>query len=220
MFCFNVSYQNHGPYETTAQYEKPYLAWKDGYSKADYNIANNYLTGVAETGRQLHAFVDHFRAEKRPVVIVLFGDHNPWWGDDNAAYQMFGVDLDRSTVKGYLNYYSTPYLIWANDAAKAALGNDFQGDEQALSPAFLMQKLFTLAGWEGPAYMKALQALGEHTWIINRQQMLVEGEPVSTEEAGAPQWLTDFRDVEYYQKHRPVTVAEQANAATAVGGGT
>ena len=52
------------------------------------------------------------------MVIVVFGDHNPWLGDGNAVYKAIGLDLDFSTEEGFYNYYSTRYLIWANDAAK------------------------------------------------------------------------------------------------------
>jgi len=206
VFSFNVTYQNHGPYDTVKRYQTPYLAWKAGYNQADYCIANNYLDGVAQTGRQLRQFVEHFRAAKRPVVIVLFGDHNPWWGDDNSAYQMFNVDLDRSTEQGFFNYYSTPYLIWANDAAKQALHCDFTGEGGRISPAFLMDRLFTLAGWQGPAYLKALRELETHTSVINRQFVL-DGDQLTGVGDSEPSWLKDFRKLEYYEKHSAVPAA-------------
>lgn len=206
IFNFNVSYQNHGPYETTPQYATPYLPWKDGYNEADYNIANNYLSGIADTGRQLSAFVDHFRTEERPVVIVLFGDHKPWWGDGNSTYKMFGVNLDLTTEEGYYNYYTTPFLIWANDAAKKMLGNNFTGDGGRVSPAFLMEKLFSLAGWEGPAYMKAIRAAEAKTPFINRLYRLENGvlTGVNPDNGEDPEWLKQFRSIEYYQKHSAV----------------
>lgn len=41
-----------------------------------------------------------------------------------------GINIDQSTLEGLLNYYTTPYVIWANDAAKAKLGVDFHGKDR------------------------------------------------------------------------------------------
>ena len=201
LFSFHVTYQNHGPYATTPQYDAVYLPWKAGYNRADYNIANNYFTGIAETGRQLSALVERFRNEDEPIVLVLFGDHNPWWGDGNSTYKMVGINLDRTTQDGFYNYYCTPYLIWANDSAKAALGNDFVGNGGRIAPSFLMERLFTLAGWQGPAYMQALRALETHTTFVNRQYMLADGVLTGVDEKTEPAWLADFKKIEYYVKH-------------------
>ena len=51
------------------------------------------------------------------------------------------------------------YLIWANDAAKEALGFDFVGEGPDLSPAFLMAHFFDLCGWEGPALTQVTKPL-------------------------------------------------------------
>lgn len=203
LFSFHVTYQNHGPYPETPAYDQVYLPWKPGYDEANYNIANNYLAGVADTGRQLRALAEALRQEAEPVVLMLFGDHNPWWGDGNATYEMFGVNIDRSTEAGFFHYYATPYLFWANDAAKAALGQSLTGEGGRLSPAFLLPRFFQLAGWKGSAYLQAVQALMAHTPFVNRQCFWQEGELTGADgdEGEAPSWLLDFRRLEYYEKH-------------------
>jgi hypothetical protein len=203
VFSFSVTYQNHGPYSTQPAYDAVYLPWRDGYDEADYNIANNYLSGVADTGRQLAKFVDSFRDLQRPVIVVIFGDHNPWWGDNNSTYEMFGISLDRETEEGFYNYYCTPYLIWANDAAKTLLGDSFTGDGGRIGPALLMKRLFTLAGWDGPAYMKALRELETHTTFVNCLYYLDDGALCRTD-GEKPSWLTAFEGIEYYRRHQTV----------------
>ena len=202
VFSFHVTYQNHGPYPTTAAYDRVYLPWQAGVDEANFNIANNYFTGLAETGRQLRALAEKLRGSERPVVLVAFGDHKPWWGDGNSTYKAFGINLDRTTEEGFYNYFTTPYLIWANDAAKAALGNDFVGDGGRVGASFLMERLFTLAGWEGPKYMQALREVGEHTPFVNRERWL-DGDGLSAAgRSEEPGWLKRFRQVEYYEKNR------------------
>ncbi len=211
IFNYSLTYQNHGPYDTDAQFTTVYLPRAAGVSTADYNIANNYFTGVADTCRQLSAFVDHFRTETRPVVIVLFGDHNPWWGDDNTTYEAYGVNIDRETEEGFYNYYSTPYLIWANDAAREALGCDFTGEGGRIAPALLMERLFTLSGWDGPAYMQAQRELETHTTVVNCL-FYQDGTalcPVANAGGQEPEWLLAFRRLAYYWRHSAVTTASR-----------
>jgi phosphoglycerol transferase MdoB-like AlkP superfamily enzyme len=206
LFSFHVTYQNHGPYPTQPQYQTPYLVQKPGVDAQNFAIANNYLHGVAETGKQLRALADQLRGEAAPVVLVLFGDHMPWWGDGNETYAQYGVNLDRTTEQGFYNYFTTPYIIWANDAAKQVTGCAFAGDGGRMSPAFLMPRLFTLLGWQGPAYMQALRDLAAHTAFVNRERWLDGGVLAGGGAPGdEPAWLRDFRMLEYYVKQRGVT---------------
>ena len=87
-------------------------------------------------------------------MLVLFGDHKPWRGNGSSVYAEMGVDLDVSTQEGFYNYFSTPYLIYANKAAKQTLGQDFRGDGGDISPCFLMDKLFFECGWTGDGFMQ------------------------------------------------------------------
>ncbi|MEA4928996.1 MAG: LTA synthase family protein [Candidatus Limiplasma sp.] len=200
VFSFNVTFQNHGPYESTAGNGPQYIAVKPGYDQADVNIANNYLAGIADTGRQLRAFLTKFDSVERPVVVVLFGDHKPWWGDHNTTYRMFGVNLNTATQEGFYNYYTTPYLIWGNAAARASLGDVFQGDGGRIGASMLMERVFTLAGWQGPAYLQTLRALQTHTPFVNRQYYLNRGRLTGVGE-GEPAWLTQARTLDYYLRH-------------------
>ena len=96
----------------------------------------------------------------------------------------------------------------ANDAAKAATGCAFTGDGGRIGPCFLMERLFTLMGWDGPAYMQALRALEEKTAFVNRERWLEDGILTGkTQEQGEPVWLTAFRQIEYYEKHRKLPTA-------------
>lgn len=167
-FSFNVTYQGHGPYDTDRTWYGDGWVVDDGsYTQEELNLMNNYFGSLKNTGDNLETFFNYFRESKDPVVIVLFGDHNPWMGDANSVYNKLGIDLDLSTKEGFMNYYATRYLIWANDAAKEVLGCDFQGEGPDLSPNFLMTELFDLCGWEGPAFMQATRPVMEALPVIN-----------------------------------------------------
>lgn len=203
-FSFNVTYQGHGPYSD----EKTY--WGDGWVKGgDYTpqertILDNYFGSIKNTNDNLKLFFDYFRASPDPVVIVLFGDHNPWMGDGNSLYHLLGIDLDLSTKEGFLNYYATRYLIWANDAAKEALGNDFRGEGPDLGPYFLMNEVFRLCGWEGPAYLQATNAILTELPVFNTPTglYLEDGVLTDTLTAAHQALAQDYFSLQYYyRKH-------------------
>ena len=54
-----------------------------------------------------------------PVVLVFFGDHKPTLGAGNS-FGGAASTCRRGHGRGFYNLYTTPYLIWTNDAAKAA----------------------------------------------------------------------------------------------------
>lgn len=177
LFSFSVTYQGHGPYDTTACWwgaPEEFLVNHDSYTPEQQNIMANYFGSLADTGNRLSAFVDELRAMDEPVVLVVFGDHNPWMGDGNSVYEALGISFDLATEEGFHNYYDTRYLIWANDAAKAALGFDFVGQGPDLGPYFLMSHLFDLCGWEGPAFMQASRQLAAHVPVLSVTGRYVE----------------------------------------------
>lgn len=179
-FSFNVTYQGHGPYNTDKCIWPTEYVEYGLYSDESTNILNNYLGSVADTQSFLKSFIDYFRDLSEPVVIVLYGDHNPWLGDGNSVYNELGINLDVSTQEGFLNYYGTRYLIWANDAAKQALGSDFTGEGPDISPFLLMNELFTLCGWDGPAPMQAARALKDYVPVVSTAGYYIENGQLTT----------------------------------------
>ena len=169
-FSFSVTYQGHGPYNDDVCWwgEKgDYVADNGAYTEAQQYILDNYFGSIYNTNQHLKALTDYLRTDDEPVVLLLFGDHMPWMGDGNSVYEAMGLNLDLSTQEGFFNYYGTRYLIWANDAAKEVLGQDFTGEGPALSPNFLMNQVFRLCGWEGPAFMQATQQVMDRVPVIN-----------------------------------------------------
>ena len=154
LFLFSVSYQNHGPYSSETYWEEYVTPAKTGWSMESCCVINNYLAGIRSTIEQMRRLTRELEARDEPIVLVLFGDHKPWMGNGSSVYAEMGVDLDVSTQEGFYNYFSTPYLIYANKAARESLGQDFRGDGGDISPCFLMDKLFFECGWTGDGFMQ------------------------------------------------------------------
>lgn len=197
-FSFNVTYQNHGPYSSEKLTDVEYVKNK-GYTGGNYNILNNYISGINSTTGEIKKLVDYFRAEKEPVVVILFGDHNPWLGDNNSVYKELGINFDLGTEGGFYNYYETPYVIWGNDSAKKVLGNEFKGKGPSIGPYFLMNEFFKLAGYEGNEFMKLSNELKASMDIVHYTGRYYEAGKLTAKPSDASQQkLNDFSKVQYY----------------------
>ena len=200
-FNFSVTYQNHGPYSTEDYGGEEYLSRKKHYKNNMYNIINNYLSGIAKTDKALKKIIDYFEKEEEPVVVVLFGDHNPWLGENHIVYDMLGINLDIATLDGFKNYYETPYIIWGNQGAKNMFNKDFIKKGNDISPHFLMAGLFQYIGWEGDEYMKYLSSLKEKMDVTHEMYFKEKGEyKKELSKEGKTVWK-DFLNVQHYYSH-------------------
>lgn len=197
-FSFNVTFQGHGPYSSDAEYDHPYVENK-GYSEESYNYLNNYLAIADDVDDALKDTVQSLRESEEPVVLILFGDHMPSLGDKNSAYGEFGISLDLASDEGFYNYYSTPYVIWANDEAKRVLGNDFVGEGPTIGTNFLMNEFFRLAGYTGNEYMQYTANLMQTFRCVHSTEIFLTPEGLCRELSPAQEEAyEEFMDVQYY----------------------
>ena len=204
-FNFSVTYQGHGPYDDYTCWwgEKGEFVVDDGtYTEQQQYILDNYFGSIANTNQHLKELTDYFRADDEPVILILFGDHNPWMGDGNSVYDAMGITFDLDTQEGFFDYYATRYVIWANDAAKQALGCDFQGEGPDIGPYFLMNELFELCGWEGPAFMQATREVAHQIPVVHTTGRYLENGVLTTtlSEQGAA-LVEEYLDLQYYWRN-------------------
>lgn len=171
-FSFSVTVQSHGPYDTE-KYTDGVEYLKGNYSSECKNAVNNYMAKIMDGNEALIKFADVLRKDPEPVVLVVFGDHMPWMGDDSVFYDEMGFDVDPGTPEGFRRRYNTRYMIWANDAAKEVLGNKIQGEGPEISPCYLMNLVFEQLGWEGPAFMQAMDGVMETLPVISAEERFV-----------------------------------------------
>lgn len=198
VFSFNVTIQGHGPYDTTG-YSGDTVYWPErNDSDYCYYALNNYLASIRDTQEHLSAFIDALREDSAPVVLLLYGDHKPWLGDNASILHELDINIDPSTREGFLNYYSTRYLIWANDAAKELLGDDFTGEGPDVSAGFLMNLLFDKLGWEGSAFNQFGNKIRESLPVITSNGYYFEDGTVTR--SLSPEGQELFRQMEevYY----------------------
>ena len=200
-FSFNVSYQNHGPYDETAS-TKNYVTGAQ-LTEESRNILNNYLAGAEETVHALTELAARLNESERPMLCLIFGDHKPWLGYGNTVYRELGIDLSLETMQGMENYYGTRYLLLANDAAKEALGAELTGEGEALSSNYLMNLIFDTLGVQGSSYLRFTESIRKTLPVLPSTGYYPVNGAVKTELAGAEaEALRDYTNVSYwYREH-------------------
>ena len=200
-FSFSITYQNHCPYVDDRLLKEEYVS-HEGLSDESYYIVNNYLSGIEDTGKQMAHFVDALRDSNEPVVMLLFGDHKPSLGQENSAYDEMGINILEGTADGYYNLYSTPYLIWANDAAKQVLGKDFTGEGDTISPCYLLSELFDCCGWEGSAWMQYQRSARDSISVLTEQLFCADADSGLRNDLTEEQLAArnEYKIVEYYMR--------------------
>lgn len=147
-FGFYVTIQNHGPYSAAADMSNAYISKAAGLDEEHRAALQTYLIGVEDTLNQVDRLVDYLNQQEKPVMLVLFGDHMPWAGGNESILHGLGASLDTSTIEGMLNFYGTPYLILANEAAQGQITGPYPAEGGDISNHFLMNKLFETVGWQ------------------------------------------------------------------------
>ncbi len=200
-FSFNVTYQNHGPYEKylTSQ-SKYYLSAV--YGDEEEYMADNYFSGIYNTFCEAANFLTRLKEDDEPVVVMMFGDHNPYLGSGNSVYHELGINIDQDDDEGFKNYYGTRYFIWANDKAKEALDNDFIGEGPDTGPYFLMNVLFNECGFGGNAYMGFTDDVMSAVPVIHSTGVYMQdGEITETLKNKNAAMVDNFEIVQYYMKY-------------------
>ena len=150
MFLFNVTIQNHGSYTDEDYPVQVYPEDEPGV----YPMAEQYLTLEGKTQDAFQKLIDYFRQQDEPVLVVMFGDHQPAVAQEflDLAY---GVKQEDMTMEEYMGKFRVPYVIWANYQLP-------QAEEIGLNPEitslnFLAQYVLKCAGIETDQYGEYLR---------------------------------------------------------------
>lgn len=202
IFSFNVSLQGHGAYDSDHLYsDDSYWNGKNA-SDATRITVNNYLSLITETQQILLDQINAIRNKEVPVVLLIYGDHKPWFGD--SMYAELGVQIQTDNEKGMIDYLGTPYLIWANEAAKEIVENDFIGDLPMVSPGYMMNVLFDVLGWKGPQFMQYTSSVMEHLPVVcTKGYYIVDGQYCLDPGDEDKKMLETYQFVQFYLHYKP-----------------
>lgn len=111
VFVFDVTMQNHSGYDTGSVPKDMLPNYTiEGLSKDDTFQLNEYLACIEESDNAIERLVNRLKELKEPTVLVLYGDHHPWFSEQiNDLLFANESDLDHAQ-----RIHQTTYAVWAN----------------------------------------------------------------------------------------------------------
>ena len=85
-----------------------------------------YIEGARDADAMLGRLAETFAGTDEPVVLVYFGDHLPYLGDNQLAYEELGITADPEWDA--LRSFETPSVVSAQDPN----GQDLTALEEAI----------------------------------------------------------------------------------------
>ena len=148
LFHYMTTIQNHMSY-TPDKYGEGYF-----YPDVPLNVPVSghvetllkvYIEGARDADTMLGQLKEYFSTQEEPVVLVFFGDHLPYLGDNQVGYAELG--MAEEDYWNELGSYQTPFVIWANDTAFDMLNWSAAVElPAAISASFLGAAVLELTG--------------------------------------------------------------------------
>lgn len=162
-FLFDVTMQNHSPYDRWLDVEKADSVAE--YGDDLYVDTQVYLSMIKASDDQLRQLMQTYQNSNEPTMIIFFGDHQP--GLPGTAIK------ELYTVQSNLDLYKTRFFIWTN------YDTEEQQDMQ-ISANYLPWLILERGNFPLPPYVQMLKELYERYPIISAQGVMdVDGKVYS-----------------------------------------
>lgn len=193
-FLFNVTIQNHGSYQgedipldigVTRIGETPAEEMRDVIE------LQRYMNLIKITDEAFEDLVEYFERVDEPVIVCMFGDHQPIWKED--FYDMIFEGQGLSEREQNLKKYIVPYVIWANYEI------DWEGYGD-MSANYLPAALMECAGLQLPPYYQFLREMHEEYPVLTKVGCLTrDGRWVDIADIWDEDRICKYRMLQYNQ---------------------
>lgn len=212
LFHYTTTIQNHMSYTADkygSDYVYPDVPLNTEVSEEVETLLKVYIEGARDADAMLGRLVDYFSQTNEPVVLVFFGDHLPYLGDNQLGYSELGLEiaLAEEERENPLASYETPYVIWANDAAADTL--DWADAVSALdlpengtiSSSFLGATVLELTGRkeESPWFSFLCDLRRELPVVQKKTYMLPDGSYTKLISSAQLEEINKWREWSYYK---------------------
>ena len=100
--------------EPVANYDYPVKISLKGVEldTEDYDTLVNYVNGIYLANQTFSQIVDYFSETEQPTVVLMFGDHCPFFSIE--VLETMGLGDEESNGDTVERLYSTPVIAWSN----------------------------------------------------------------------------------------------------------
>lgn len=171
LFVFNVTIQNHGGYDLPWSHLDRSVQLHNQGTGTPLDHVDQYLSLLKKSDDALCHLIAYFDAGKEPVVVLFFGDHQPYLGE--SFYKMVmdepssvippakRVELqENQLVSPSIRTYRVPFLIWTNMHSQKA-------SDVRITPNFLQILLLKSARIPMSGYQLFLEQVMQEVPIVH-----------------------------------------------------
>ena len=188
-FIFAVTIQNHGGYNSSRFNNDEMVQL--GSELNTYTDAREYLTLIQKADQALESLFTYFEKIDEPVIICIFGDHQPYL-DEEFYEKLYGHSLKELSSEEEEKRYMTPYLIWSN------YDTGIQKERKNTSANFLGTLLLNASGiLENPFY-EYIYSMRQEITEMNRDYYRTK-DGVLHKSDEDDEWLKEYQDMQYYE---------------------
>lgn len=192
-FLFDVTIQNHGGYykEIPLDIDIVNIGETAAEEMGDVYDVRTYVNLMKISDDAFGELVGYFEKVENPVIICLFGDHQPILKDSYYEAAFAGNEMSEQEMN--LQKYIVPYVIWANyDVDWEAYGD--------MSANYLPAVLTESAGLQLPPFYQYLMELYEEYPILTKRGCYDrDGNFIDIEEIWDSEWIYQYRMFQYDQ---------------------
>ena len=158
-FMFNVTMQNHSPYNST-WYGLDDRVTVEG-SAEPCPLTNQYLSLIRYSDKSLRKLVEYFANVEEPTIILFFGDHQPYVENEFIS-EIMGTDVTNAEGEQLQKRYISHMMLWAN----YDIPDEYEGTIDRISVNYLSGLLLQVAGLRMTDYDRYLAGLREKIPVI------------------------------------------------------
>ena len=192
-FAFCVTMQNHSPYEKDYEDLPVDIEIKGREGLKNVTTTERYLTLVKRSDEAFEYLTEYFRDTDDPVVILMYGDHQPSDSVVRPIWKLLGKDSRNLSEEDVEKRYIVPYVIWANFDIEGGKGCD-------MSANFLGNRVLETAGAGLDSYRVFLKELYSGYPILSAIRTVDnEGRRLDDREIKENGDISDYRTLQYYE---------------------
>ena len=157
-FYFNVTMQNHGGYTYSGD-NFEITVQLTGEADGKFPQTEQFLSLMKASDEALEELLSYFCEYPEPVIVLLFGDHQPKLEAEFYEY-VTGEDMNSWSLMQIMNQYKTPFVIWSNEEIEAKELGD-------VSLNYLAPILLEYAGLEMSEFQRYTLEQFDHLPVIS-----------------------------------------------------
>lgn len=204
VFSYAVDIQNHGPYFYDKYGENLPYECSVNLSEEAANNFGSYFLGVKDMDNMLGEVYKMMNEIDEPTIMVFYGDHLPGLGSDPSAFDEIGIKLSHENLEKEIEFYSTPYVILANEKGRALMNRDNVEvrDGNAVSANYLSSMVLDMLNYNKvDNFFIYNSEVRKRLPIISRNFIFdgVNTYPRNDAKGNTKAYYDDYRRYEYYR---------------------